>query len=199
MNSVHLLSLCIFMFVSTITPGPNVVMITASGANFGIKRSLPHLFGIPAGIYIIMGLESLGISHAFEHYPMIPLIIKVLGSAYLLWLALQLAQRGKPVESNKARPLTMKESLLMQFLNPKGWILTLTVLTGYAVPGDNYWWSVLAVITVYAWSGTLTSGIWLVLGSQIAKVLRTEPHWRLFNKVMALLTAGCAVLLWTGV
>ncbi|MCL9783267.1 LysE family translocator [Vibrio sp. S4M6] len=188
------------MFVSTITPGPNVVMVTASGANFGIKRTLPHLFGIAVGCYIIMVLEALGINQLFAEFPSIPLLIKIVGTLYLTWLGLKLFRKGKPEkQTSRSRPLYLRESVLLQFLNPKGWILTLTVMSGYTIQGNDYWLSVLIVSSIYAWSGTFTSGVWMVLGSQVAKVMRDEKHWRLFNGTMGLLTMACAVMLWTGI
>lgn len=199
MSSIQYLSLFIFMVVSTITPGPNVVMVTASGANFGIKRTLPHLFGISVGVYIVMGLEALGINQLFSTYPWISIFIKVAGSLYLSWLGFGLFNKGKPdPQSKRSRPLYLRESVLLQFLNPKGWILTLTVLSGYTLQGDLYWPSAFIVISIYAWTCLFTTGVWMILGSQIGRVLKDESHWKLFNKLMGTLTIGCAIMLWTG-
>ncbi len=170
MGSIQYLSLFIFMVVSTITPGPNVVMVTASGANFGIKRTLPHLIGISVGVYIVMGLESLGINQLFNAYPSIPLFIKIAGSVYLTYLGILLFSKGKPnTQSKSERPLYLRESVLLQFLNPKGWILTLTVLSGYTLPGELYWPSTFVVISIYAWTCFIYH--WFLDGVR-------EPNWQ---------------------
>lgn len=182
-----LLALCGFAFVSSITPGPNNLMLMTSGANFGFGRSVPHMLGVGIGFTVMIAMVGFGIAQIFNTYPVSHTILKVLSVAYMLWLAWKIAHAAPPSEAvaSEARPLTFLQAAGFQWVNPKAWAMALTATTVYAGSG-----SPLAVLTVALAFGAVNIpciSSWTVLGQQMRRVLRNPARLRLFNWTMALL------------
>lgn len=182
--------------ISTITPGPNNLMLMASGANFGFRRTVPHMLGISLGFPLMIALVGLGVMQLFDLWPPLHTILKVLSVAYLLYLAWKIANAGKPRETRKKpRPLTFVEAAGFQWVNPKAWSIALSVITLYAAGRTIS--SVLIVAAVFVIAGAISTTSWTVLGQQMRRFLGSPLRLRIFNWTMAvLLLATLIPVLW---
>ncbi|ARC89260.1 LysE family translocator [Rhodovulum sp. MB263] len=187
-----LLALGAFALVASITPGPNNLMLMASGANFGLRRTLPHILGVALGFVAMVVLVGLGAMRAFEAWPMLRVLLTWLGAAYLVWLAWKIA-RAAPPEPGAApgRPMTFLQAAAFQWVNPKGWTMALAALTLYA-PGQKPS-AVLLVAGAFAAASVPATGLWTILGTRIRRLLSRPARLRLFNRAMALLLLASLV------
>jgi len=201
MISIELLAtLATFAFVTSATPGPNNIMLTASGANFGFVRTLPHIAGIAAGIALLNLCIGLGLGALFLQFPLMQDALKIVGSLYLIWLAIKLlgfsyAEKGPEVE---ARPFSFIQALVFQYINPKAWVMVISANASFSLSGDSYWLSVGLIILVFAIIGPPSVMIWAGFGQLIRQYLKQPGFLKIFNIVMASLTVGCVVFIWQG-
>lgn len=185
----YYLSLITFTFVGGITPGPNNMMLLASGLNHGIRKSMPHYLGICIGFPIMVAVVGFGLGTLFKEYPSIYIYIKVSGIAYLLYLAWKIGNAGNLSASSKIRqPLTFIQAALFQWLNPKAWVIAVGALAAFTMP-DDVAQSVAMIIFVYFVMGFICMAIWLKLGEGLQQFLRRGRRIHYFNLVMALLLA----------
>lgn len=177
-----------FAFASSVTPGPNNMMLVASGVNFGVRRTLWHVAGINVGFPVMLLLTGLGLGQVFQRYPMIYTAMKVVGIVYMLWLAWKVATSG-PVregEGTAGRPMTFWQAAAFQWVNPKAWAMVIGAIAAYTVP-ENYIGSLLIITAVYALVGTPGSLVWAMFGAVLRNWLRDPAKVRLFNIAMAAL------------
>ncbi|CCW31505.1 LysE family translocator [Xenorhabdus nematophila] len=194
-------SLSTFMFISAVTPGPNNLLLTSSGANFGIHRSIPLGLGIVLGIQTILLLSAFGVAALLLIYPAMHTGLRILGSVYLLWLAWKTATTHyKQLNTGQSagKPMKIHQGWLLQFLNPKAWLMGLGAVSSYSLPGALYNQSVLAISVVMLISSVIAGAIWRILGSLIGRLLRNRHAWFIFNISMGILTAACVPLIWVG-
>lgn len=179
-------ALALFAFVSSATPGPNNLMLMASGANFGFARTIPHMIGISVGFLVMMVLTGAGLVQVFDRYPTSYLVLKVLSVAYMLWLAWKIANAA-PIKKRAAggTPMTFLQAAAFQWVNPKAWAMALTAITVYVADGGI--WMLLLAALVFATVNLPSVGIWTVLGQQMARFLTNPVRLRLFNWTMAAL------------
>tara|TARA_R110002012_G_scaffold57405_4_gene147948 strand:+ start:47 stop:640 length:594 start_codon:yes stop_codon:yes gene_type:complete len=180
-----LTALMLFALVSSITPGPNNLMLMASGVNYGVKRSLPHMFGVSLGFTLMVALVGLGIMQLFDMFPVTYQILKVLSVTYLLYLAYKIATASNAKQNNTtdAKPMTFFQAVLFQWVNPKAWTMALTAISVYA-PSK----SVLAVVMVSSVFGAVNFpciSTWTILGQKIQGFLTDDKRLRVFNFTMA--------------
>jgi len=196
MTSV-LLPLLTFAIASTFTPGPNNIMLTASGANFGYKRSLPHIFGIMFGFPGMMIAIGLGLGQVFTTYPQLHEVLKWVGSAYLLFLAWKIAISARPEGvGREAKPFTFLQAALFQWVNPKAWIMSVAALTAYTTAEGSYMVQTLIVAgTFFVVSFPLIS-LWCLFGALIGRWLKSPRALMLFNGTMAALIVASIALLY---
>lgn len=190
-------SLLGFLWVAAITPGPNNMLLTSTAANFGFGRSVPVLVGIMLGMQTLLVLVAVGIGGLLTLFPAVYLALKVLGSLYLLWIAWKIAGSNyERLETNKAlRPVSVYQAGLLQFLNPKAWLMVLGAVSSFGLI-DAYASSVW-VIAATLFGVNLVSGIiWGGFGAVIGRLLRSRNAWFAFNISMGLLTAACVVFIW---
>ena len=182
------LAILLFTTTASITPGPNNIMIMASGVNFGIKRSIPHVLGVCLGFPVMVIALGLGLGTIFENFPILHDIIKVLGVAYLLYLAWLIAS-SSPFEeaASSAMPLRFDQAVLFQWVNPKAWVMATGAISAYTtIMGDT-----LVQVLLIAFAFLITAGpsvmIWLVFGAGLKRYLDNALHNRIFNIIMGLL------------
>ncbi len=182
------ISLLIFAFIAAVTPGPNNVMLTTTGLNFGIRRGLPHLLGICIGFPVMLVLIGLGLGGLFELYPVLHEIIRVVGIAYLFYLAWKIANAlpGNQ-QPRQSRPMTFWQSAAFQWVNPKGWVMGSSALAAFTSLDANFLVQVLLVAAVFMLVAFPCAGIWLVFGASLQHLLRDPLHLRIFNISMAVL------------
>lgn len=181
-----LLPLATFAFVTSITPGPNNLMLMASGANFGFARTIPHMLGVALGFVFLAIVVGLGLAELFQRWPVLYQVLLAISVVYLIWLAWRIANAGRPGSRGAAsRPMSFLEAAAFQWVNPKAWAMALTAVTVYA-PGTG-WASVLAVALVFGAINLPTVSSWCILGVRISTFLGSDGRLRAFNWTMAVL------------
>ncbi len=180
-----LLALATFAFVTSVTPGPNNLMLMASGANFGFRRTVPHMLGIGIGFTLMVALVGIGLAGLFETWPVAHTVLKVVSVAYLLWLATKIAGSSAPTGSQggNGTPLTFLQAAAFQWVNPKAWAMALTAVTVYA-PGRELW-AVLFVALVFGAINLPSVSTWTLAGQGIRRWLTNPGRLRAFNWTMA--------------
>lgn len=175
-----------FAFAGTMTPGPNNLMLLASGANFGFLRTIPHMLGVGLGFVLMVFLVGVGLMQVFAAYPLIHSVLKVFSIAYLLWLAFKIANAAPPKGADATgRPMTFLQAAAFQWVNPKAWAMGMAAITNYAP--EQSLAAVLMVAGAFACSSVFSTTGWTTLGQQMARIL-DRPDWlRMFNLLMALL------------
>lgn len=196
-----LLALVGFATVATVTPGPNNVMVMTSGANYGFRRTLPHMLGIAFGFGFMVMLVGLGLARIFTAIPQLKTVLTVAGIAYLLYLAWKIAHAAPPARTGgpddaaeTGKPLTFLQAAAFQWVNPKGWQMAITAITLYAA--DNSLPAVATVSAVFFAVCFPCVGIWTIAGQKLRRVLSDPKRLRAFNWTMAaLLVASLALLI----
>ncbi|RKF13647.1 LysE family translocator [Alginatibacterium sediminis] len=192
------LAMIVFAFAMAGSPGPNNVLLTFSGANFGYKRSLPQLIGIVLGIASMILLMGAGLSWVFQSYPLMQWGLKICGSFYLAYLAYRILKQSQTHSSKRQqqRPMLFRESFIFQYLNPKAWLMTSSAVASFSIPGEQYWISIASLVLAFAIVNPITGSIWLSFGHFIASFLSQPKTMRYFNVGMSSLTLACVALLW---
>ena len=180
----------LFAIAGSFTPGPNNVMLTASGANFGFRRTLPHIVGICLGFPLMVIAIGLGLGRVFEEMPAIHTALKIAGSAYLLWLAWRIASAGsaEPAEAG-GRPLSFLEAVAFQWVNPKAWIMATGAVSTFTLVGRELAPQVLAMAAIFTVVSIPSTTVWTLLGIGIATILRSRLGLRIFNMSMGAVLA----------
>ncbi|MDB5983636.1 MAG: hypothetical protein JWQ69_4651 [Pseudomonas sp.] len=183
-----LLAFALFAFVTSVTPGPNNTMLLASGVNFGFQRTIPHILGISCGFFVMVLAVGLGLGTVFQRYPLLYLLLRYVGAAYLMYLAWKIYTSG-PVSAeldSTAEPQGYWGAAAFQWVNPKAWVMAVGAISTYT-PLQGYFSNVWVIAAVFGVINAPTCGIWALFGSLLRNVLR-DPRWlRLFNTLMALL------------
>ena len=191
-------ALAAFAFVSSITPGPNNLMLMTSGTNFGFRRTLPHLMGVALGFVLMIVLVGLGLAELFARYPLAHEVLKWVSAAYLLYLAWKVARAQSPGEGRAAgRPMTFVQGLLFQWVNPKAWTMALTGVTVYMPPVDP-WLGLALVAGLFGIVNLPCVGLWAVMGVKLRRWLADARRLRQFNVAAAVLLVGSLYPMVTG-
>lgn len=199
MELSQFLSMSGFLWVAAITPGPNNMLLTASGANFGFFRSLSLLMGIMIGRQAMLLMVAFGVGGLILLYPSLHLFFKVAGSVYLLWLAWKIGSADyEKLDTDKTPAARMPfwQGGLLQLINPKAWLMALGAVASFSLAGEAYRTSVVAISIAMALVNALSGVIWLGFGTLIGRILRSRRAWTLFNVLMGLVTAACVLLIW---
>lgn len=175
-----------YIFVMAATPGPNNAMLAASGMNFGVARTIPHMAGIAGGIVVLLAACGFGLGVLFQQLPYAELTLSVIGSVYLAYLAWRVAYAAAPSAAEGARPLSFMEAFGFQFLNPKGWVMALTAAT-LAPALDTPLGTTIALAAVGAVVGTPSMGVWTVFGAGLARLFQDDRIRGWINRALALL------------
>lgn len=183
-----LIAFIAFAFVTSVTPGPNNTMLLTSGANFGLRRTLPHMLGISLGLMLLVLAVGLGLGQVFEQVPLLYSLLRYVGAAYLLYLAWKIANSGAP-DSNvgaRGKPFSFLQAAAFQWVNPKAWIMAIGAITTYT-PQDDFVVNVLCIAGLFALVNCPTMSVWTVAGSLLRNWLSSPRVLRGFNVGMALL------------
>jgi threonine/homoserine/homoserine lactone efflux protein len=183
-----LLPLLGFVVAGTVTPGPNNLMVLISGANWGLRRTLPHIAGIAAGFPVMIVALGLGLGTVFEAVPQLHEILKYVAFAYMLWLAWRIALAARPeAGAGGARPLTFFQAAAFQWVNPKAWAIVFSGVALFTTEGGG---KILEIGLIAALFGLvcLPNGVvWALFGSAISRLLADDLWRRRFNWAMAVL------------
>ena len=182
-----LIAVATFCFVTCFTPGPNNTMLMASGLNFGIRRTVPHLLGVSIGFAVMVFAVGFGIAGVFTAFPALYLTLKVVSIVYLLWLAWRIARAGEVNSGGAAgRPFTFLEAAAFQWVNPKAWIMAVGISATYLVAGQ-FWTSLAVVTVVFLIAGLCSSSTWALGGTGLRRLVSSPARVRVINILLALL------------
>ena len=183
----EILSMALFWIVAAYTPGPNNVIASYSGFNFGIKKTLPHIFGVAFGFTFLIFLLTIGLVNVFKIFPIIQLSLKYLGSIFLVYLAYKIYFSKLDSEKKNENPVKFIETFIFQFLNPKGVLIGIIIVSTYVENGENYLKYATQVI-FFAFLVSLSSiTFWTFVGKYLRKFATNEKFIKYFNCVMSLL------------
>lgn len=186
-----LMAFALFALVSSITPGPNNLMLLASGVNFGFRATLPHMLGISIGFMLLVLAVGVGLAGLFISFPWLYVVLKWAGAAYLLYLAWNIANAG-PLEENapenaeRSGPMSFLSAAAFQWINPKAWVMALGAFSTY-IPATGGFWIVALAAGVFAVINLPSVSLWALFGARVRHLLRVERNLRIFNYGMALL------------
>lgn len=197
-----LFAVTLFAFMMSVTPGPNNMMLLASGAQFGYRNTLPHIFRIILGVALLISSVLVGLGVVFELYPLLYDLLKVLGSIYLLQLSWKIATAPTDAinenaeQSNTGKtPMKLPAAVLFQFINPKAWAMAIGAVSTFTLPGEQYMESGLWIMAAFACMGFIAISIWAYLGVAIRQLLTTRTRKRIFNWTMGICTAATLLLI----
>ncbi|RPE71018.1 threonine/homoserine/homoserine lactone efflux protein [Pacificibacter maritimus] len=192
MDMTLFLALLGFAFVASGTPGPNNLMLLASGANFGFKRTLPHMLGISLGHSFMVFVIGLGLAQAFHSLPMLRNVLTVVSIVYMLWLAWKIAHAAAPKGGDvTAKPFTFLQAAAFQWVNPKAVIMAISAQTNYA-QGDT-WLAALFVGLGFLMVNFPAITLWAWMGTELRRFLTNARRLALFNWTMAALLVASLV------
>jgi threonine/homoserine/homoserine lactone efflux protein len=178
------LALLGFAFVTSVTPGPNNMMLLASGVNFGFRRTVPHMLGISIGHSVMVFLVGLGLAGIFKAWPPALTVLKVAAVGYMLWLAWKIAHAAAPGEGRaKGRPMTFLQAAAFQWVNPKAWAMALGAVSAYVTEPSV--WAYAAVAAIFASVNLPSVSVWAGAGQGLRRWLQGPGRLRLFNWTMA--------------
>lgn len=189
----ELLPLMTYCLVMSGTPGPNNVMLAATGANFGLRLALPAIWGIQVGVFVQTLLACLGLGSLFLAYPLAQKILSVTGTLYLLFLAWKL-YRMSASEAKSVQPLSFSEAALFQALNPKSWVKAVTIASVFMPVGLSVTRSAVLATVISAVIGTPCNFTWALFGVSIRNLLKDPFKQRVFNTSMAAILLVLAFL-----
>jgi threonine/homoserine/homoserine lactone efflux protein len=188
--------LAIFAFVGSFTPGPNNIMVTASGTAFGFTRTVPHILGISFGFAVMVVAFGLGAGQLLQAYPAWHQWLRIAGALYLLYLAWRIARAGDPGAAESARrPLSFLEAALFQWVNPKAWTLALGVVVAFTAPGGSVALQLAVIVAVFSATNVVSLAAWCAFGMAIRRFLSSPRALRATNLAMAALLALSVILL----
>jgi threonine/homoserine/homoserine lactone efflux protein len=187
MTYEYIFGLILFALVSSITPGPNNLMLMASGANYGFRRTIPHILGVGIGFTVMVLLVGVGLMQIFDLFPVSFRILKVVSVVYLVYLAWKIATAAPPKDTKQVtgKPFTFIQAALFQWVNPKAWTMALTAISVYS-PTQG----LLAVAFVACIFGIVNLpcvSLWTTLGLSLQRLLTSSARLRTFNVTMAVL------------
>ena len=187
MDSSTLISFSTFAMVSAFTPGPNNLMLAASGANFGFRRTLPHIFGILVGFCSLLVAAGLGLTKLFGIVPWLYDVLKVISVLFLLYLAWKIGSAGRATTKDKDRPLSFVQAASFQLVNPKANTVIISSVTAYTSTAENVGAEVTLLLVVFSAATIFATCTWAVFGIAIAHFLTSQTRLSQFNITMALL------------
>jgi threonine/homoserine/homoserine lactone efflux protein len=205
-DTVLLSSLIAFAFVGSITPGPNNLMVMASAAAFGWRRVVPHMLGIMFGFGIMLALVTSGLGALILKAPVLLDLVKYGGAAWLLWLAFKMGRGALrpsgPSASDRsgdsARPLTMVEAMLFQWVNPKGWAMALACAGAYVELTPSVVTRTLIIASIFMAITPFANGTWMAAGEAMHRLFTSPRAGKFFGLGMAVLIAATAVMIVLG-
>ena len=179
------LSMALFWIVAAYTPGPNNIVASYSGFNFGIKKTIPHIFGVTFGFTFVVLALTIGLINIFKLLPVIQAILKYLGSLFLIYLAYKISFSKSSAEKKDKNPISFLDTFIFQFLNPKGVLIGIIIVSTYVEYGENYL-NYATQVVLFAFLVSLSSiTFWTLVGKYLRKFATNEKFIKHFNYVMS--------------
>ena len=190
----NLATLILFCIAAGFTPGPNNILGSYQGFNFGIKKSLPLIIGVTFGYTFLLIVLAAGLIAIFKTYPLLQIILKICGSAFLIYLAYKIAFQNKIEQRNVANPVNFFDTFTFQFINPKGVIIAITTISTFVETGSNYLFHSIVVIAISFCCAITSITSWCLLGKFLRRFATNEKFIQIFNYVMSFLLIVCVIM-----
>ena len=188
------LPLILFGIATAFTPGPNNIMSSYSGFNFGFRKTIPLMLGVIFGWTAMLTVMASGLIVVFQKYVFLKSIIKILGSIFLVYLAYKIAFNSTTHSENVKKPVNFFDTFLFQFINPKGVIVAMITVSTFIDVQNNYLRDALIVLTVYFFMAVFSVSSWCVLGKYLRNFATNEKFIRKFNYTMSFLLIVCVIM-----
>ncbi|CTQ32528.1 LysE family translocator [Jannaschia rubra] len=187
--------LYLFVFAGLFTPGPNVILLTASGARFGFRATVPHILGVAAGVGVTSALTAMGVGALLLAMPVLKLTLQVVAAGWILWMAWKLLRASRTAlgPARHDRPFTFLQAVLFQWVNPKVWMIAMAAASGHA-SGLPPGWEALRIGTAFSGINLFVCLFWTFAGTLLAWLLTTPAAWRVFTGVMAAALAASGLM-----
>lgn len=182
-----------FVFLGLFSPGPNVILLTSSGARFGFRRTLPHLFGVVLGVGITSALTGFGIGALLLQWPVLEWSLKLASAAWIMWMAYGLWTSRPGRNNSRERPFTLVEAILFQWVNPKVWVVALAAASAYASDLPPHL-EALRLGSAFSGLNLFVCLFWSSTGALLSYLLTTPIAWKVFTRSMALALAVFSIL-----
>ena len=189
----EIISISLFWFVTAFTPGPNNIVASYSGFNFGLIKTIPHILGVILGFTTLVFLLTIGLINVFKLYPVIQETLRYLGTAFLIYLAYKISFSQSSENKLKENPVKFIETFLFQFVNPKGVIVGIIVVSTYVETGENYFLYSLWVIMLAVLFSSTSIISWTLLGKFLRKFATNDKFIKYFNYAMSMLLLGSII------
>ena len=183
----EIFSIALFWFVTAYTPGPNNVVASYSGFNFGIIKTIPHILGVTLGFTSLVIFLTIGLINVFKLFPIIQVVMKYLGTLFLIYLAYKIATATTSDETKKENPVKFIETFLFQYLNPKGDTVAIIVVSTYVELGENYINYATQVVLLALLFSSTSITLWTFIGKFLRKFATNDKFINYFNYAMSLL------------
>ena len=187
----ELISLCLFMFVTSCSPGPNNIVASYSGFNFGILKTIPHMLGVIFGFTSLVAIMNFGLVNVFQKYPIIQEILKYTGSIFLIYLAYKISFSKSSSADSKKNPVKFIETFFFQFINPKSVIVAVIMISTYVHRGQDFLFYSFWVIGVAFLFAIISINFWTLVGKFLRRFATNEKFIKRFNYVMSFLLLTC--------
>lgn len=189
--------LVLFALISTLSPGGATMLATASGAQFGFRRSVPLLAGIAVGLACLAAAAAAGLASLLLAAPSLQLAMKLAGSAYLVWLAWKIGRGGPPApKSDLAVPTRFWGGACLLLLNPKGWAMALGAAASFVMLASGPLHLALLLGATFGLAAITSLSLWCVAGFLLARTLKADWQWRLLNGMLGALLAASILPMW---
>jgi len=187
----ELLSLSLFMFATSCSPGPNNILASYSGFNFGLIKTIPHMFGVIFGFTTLVVVMNIGLINVFKNFSIVQEILKYAGTIFLIYLAYKISFSKTNSDNSSKSPVKFIETFFFQFLNPKAVIVAIIIVSTYVESGENYINYSLWVIAIAFIFACFSIVFWTLLGRFLRRFATNEKFIKRFNYVMSLLLVSC--------
>ena len=187
----ELLSLCLFMFATSCSPGPNNILASYSGFNFGLVKTIPHMFGVIFGFTTLVIVMNFGLINIFKNFPVMQEILIYTGTIFLVYLAYKISFSKTSSDNSSKSPVRFIETFFFQFLNPKAVIVAIIIVSTYVESGENYINYSLWVIGIAFIFACFSIMFWTLLGKFLRKFAANQKFIKRFNYVMSFLLISC--------
>lgn len=182
-----------FVFFGLFSPGPNVILITTSGARFGFRRTIPHILGVALGVGVIAAVTGIGVGTLITAQPALEIVLKIIASLWILWMAFNLWRANPAASKDTDKPFTIIEAILFQWVNPKVWAVALSATAYVATLAPTG--QAMALAATFSTVNLGVCTFWGIAGSLLSYLLTNATAWRIFMRIMALGLVGFSLLL----
>ena len=190
----NLVALILFCCAAAFTPGPNNILGSYSGFNFGIKKSVPLILGVVFGYISLLVSLAAGLIVVFKVYPLLQIILKIAGSFFLVYLAYKIAFKNQIQNKSIKNPVKFFDTFIFQFVNPKGVIIAIITISTFVEAGSNYFFHTLVVLGVSFFAALTSITSWCLLGKFLRRFATNKKFIQRFNYVMSVLLIVCVIM-----